>query len=139
MSTQLYAQVGIVNANKRNVPDSFGPVPMRSALLGLFRAISLTIVRKVKDGMDWKEVPSDYIAQGVVQQLGDEALEILPEGQRSWQWKMIHCTPDLVLRTDDHIIYRGVRYDVMERRDFADYGYVKYMIVNKYTDANRAP
>ncbi len=134
---QTFSQVGIVNANTRTVQDSFSPVSMRSALMGYFRPLALTIISKKKVGMDWVDVARDFIAQGVVQQLGDEELKILPEGERSWKWKMIHCTPDLVLRTDDNIVYRGLRYDVMDRRDFEDYGYVKYMIVNKYTDASR--
>jgi hypothetical protein len=73
---------------------------------------------------------------GVVQNLDSKQLQVKPEAQRSWSWKMIHCLPDLVLDVDEKIEYEGETYRVMNIRDFKEYGYLEYHIVRDFDNGN---
>jgi hypothetical protein len=77
--------------------------------------------------------------RGVRQPLSPQQLAIKPEGQRAWKWQMIHAEPSLQLKNDDVIYYNGVRYRVMNRSDYTEYGYMYYEIVQDYATATMPP
>lgn len=67
-----------------------------------------------------------------VKQPMDEQLAIQMEGERSWKWYRIHATPDLILVTDDRIVFDCLIYRVMGKRDYKEYGYVEYDVIEDY-------
>lgn len=72
--------------------------------------------------------------QAVCQPFSPEQLEVKTEGQRSWKWSTLHCIPDLVLNTNDRIIFDNIHYKVMQKLDYTRYGYLEYHIVEDFTD-----
>lgn len=70
---------------------------------------------------------------GVIQPLGARALELKPEGQRSWQWLQIHSKSRATnLIPGDKIGYNGDLYKVMERYDYDLNGFVEFHCVRDY-------
>jgi hypothetical protein len=59
-----------------------------------------------------------------------QALYMRPIGERAWKWETIFASPSLDLEVGDEIIFGEgeTRYRVMERRDFAEYGYREFDI-----------
>ena len=69
---------------------------------------------------------------GVRAPLKPQELAIKPEGQRAWHWEKIHAHPNLALSVDDIIVFGELRYRVMGKSDYAEYGYIEYEICEGY-------
>jgi len=123
----------IFNANSQNLTDVNTGLPqMGSTLEGWFQNIVVGIITKTMVNNRVVETTVNTDTKGVVQPFSDEQLAILPEGQRSWPWYMIHCQPSLSLRTDDTITIKGDRYRVMGRGNYDAYGFAQYNLVKDY-------
>lgn len=99
--------------------------------------LTFGVVRKQMVGFDVKETMKMVNFTGVVTPFGGRKLELLPEGQRYWNWLSVyeqcfHGRSCLLLRPDDTVMYRGKQYRVMTQQDYADYGYVYYELVEDY-------
>lgn len=106
---------------------------MSNTITGWFLNITLEVVERVMDGADFIEKTTQIInTKGVVQPLSDEQLKIMPEGTRSWEWLMLHCLPNVDLKTNQFIKYDGVKYKIMGRKDYNKYGYIQYNLLEAY-------
>ena len=122
--------------NARNIPLSqqTGTLPsMRDAMANWFQPLKFTQV--IKSIVNYKNVETLKVKcfNGVIQPMKAQELMMRPDGQRAWIWKTVHAYPDLVLVPDDIIIIQGVKYRVMDKTDYTEYGYVVYNIVQNYT------
>ena len=108
---------------------------MRGSLRGWGRPLVISLIRKALVNYEVSEGNTEKIqTTGVLQPLSSEKLELKPEGERSWIWKLLHCTSP-TMQTDDVAIIFGVRYRVMTKTSFADFGYVKYELVEDHRAA----
>lgn len=121
--------------NAKDIPITSNNVAlpnMSETLSGWFTTI--TFIRLTKTTVNHQtvivEIPDSFI--GVVQNLNARQLEMKPEGQRAWSWKMIHCLPSLILKPDEIIKYDSVNYRVMQQADWKEYGYIEYQLVRDY-------
>jgi hypothetical protein len=125
----------IPSASRWSVSEAIAPGPqMGDVLAGWFKRLDL--IRVVKKTVDYKTVETllPVTTFGVIVALGAADLERKPEGQRTWTWKRLHCTPELILKTDDAIQYKGVRYRVESVGNYDDNGFVFYDVVIDYED-----
>lgn len=126
--------MSLVNAKDTLLTDNPGTLPnMQQTLLNWFQVVTFTLISKsiVDHLLVESETPSSFL--GVRQPMKPQMVAMKPEGQRSWKWETIHAHPDLVLKTDDVMVFFGIRYRVMEKLDWKEYGYVEYHIVQDYT------
>lgn len=80
-----------------------------------------------------QEVPIEF--QGTIQPLSARAIELKPEGQRSFTWLQIHCFfPDTPLIPGDRFSWNGSNYKIMELKDYTLNGYLEYHAVRDYQD-----
>lgn len=129
--------VSIVNAKDKSLTDNPSNLPnVSDALLQLFQPIKFTKVTKSLLNYSVTEVETSYDMMGVRQPLSAQKLAMKPEGQRQWQWEMIHAFPDLILIPDEIIVFNTVRYRVMEKFDWKEYGYVEYHIQRSFLPPN---
>lgn len=113
---------------------AFSTLPyVGDTLLDYFQPMTFEIVTKTVLGFQLVETKSVTSFSGVLQPFTSQQLLIKPEGQRAWIWYMLHCDPSLALNPDDVIIYQGVQFRVMQKRDYTGYGYIEYDVVNDYT------
>lgn len=86
--------------------------------------------------VDYEKVNTiEYIdTNGVVQPYKPEPLEIQQAGVRSWSWLMIHCLPDLQVYNNEYIIYNDVRYKILQRNNYNEYGYIEYIACEAFED-----
>lgn len=132
-------QPAIFNARSLSIGQTAGPMPnMRSTLAGWVRDLDLTIVTKETVDFEIVETEKPLPGRGVWQPLSQSRLAIKPEGERSWEWIMIHATTDLNLRTDDVIKRRGRPYRVMADMGWDDNGFRFYEVVNDYRSTAQA-
>ena len=124
----------IFNASQRPLSESATTLPtMAATIKGWFRPITLGRVTQAIKDRETVEVIRDQKTRGVMQPFRPQQLVLKPEGERQWKWFMLHAETDLILATNDTVVYRGTRYTVMEKTDYSEYGYVQYDLVDAYT------
>jgi hypothetical protein len=132
----MIAQVGVSSANKMSVTDAALSLPtVRTTITSWFRPIVLGKITKSIVDFEIREAIKELRCMGVIQPFAPAQLRLKPEGQRSWQWKMLHTTPDVHLENDERFKIKGIPYRVMSHQDYSDYGYRAYELVEDYTKA----
>lgn len=92
------------------------------------------IVQNVVEG-DLQTIQTTINFKGVWQPLSAEQLNLLPEGQRSWENVWIHCkASQLNLETASKVIFNGKRYKITQKKDYGLNGYVEYMLIRDYEE-----
>lgn len=124
----------IVSAGKRKLSQSNLP-NMSQTIISWFQPI--TFVKLARTVVDYEQVitETNINTKGVVQPYKPEPLEIQQYGTQSWIWQDMHCLPDVTLNTDEIIIYQNVRYKVLYKKDYTEYGYVEYMLCETFEGA----
>jgi len=123
----------IKNAKDKNL-SGYSHLPnMSSTIVGWFLPIRIGIVTRTVVDFEQVETVQWIDTQGVVQQYKTEDLEITKSGDRSWDMLQIHCLPDLQLENDNLIIYKDIRYKVMNNNNYSDYGYMEYICVETFS------
>lgn len=127
----------IKNAASRSLKDSFNTLPDVSDVLpDWFQHLTFQLVTKVQQDYETVEVLTTIRTEGVRQPMSAQQLDLKPEGQRAWKWETIHCLPDVKLKVDDIIIFDGVKYRVMQKWNWAEYGYLEYEICQAFTNSS---
>lgn len=99
--------------------------------------VPLTLVKITQNVIDGDLVTTEKQIkfQGVWQPLKDEALELKPEGQRSFEWIWIHAVASqLNLETADKVIFQNKRYKVVQKKDYGLNSFVEYQLVKDYEE-----
>jgi hypothetical protein len=130
----MISPVGIPSANTRSVSDAATALPsVQCTIVGWFRPLVLGRITKLIVEGEVRESAAELRCRGVIQPFDDRKLRIKPEGERSWNWQMLHTTPDVKLRNDEEFRIKGVPYRVMSNSDWSEYGYITYELVQDYT------
>jgi hypothetical protein len=133
----MISSVGIASANKLSVSDAANPLPsMRETITGWFRPLVLVRVTKTETDFEVSESRKELKCMGAIQPFGPRELKIKSEGERSWNWNLLHTTPDVALKNDEEFMIKGKRYRVMSQKDWSEYGYIAYELVQDYVAAN---
>ena len=109
------------------------------ALLGWFQAMTFYLITKSITDFDLTETKTTVTTKGVRQPFSAQQLALKPEGQRAWKWETLHCLPDVKLNPDDIVVFNAVKYRVMEKLDYSEYGYLEYHIIQDYTEPTPEP
>lgn len=128
-------------ANGCNVPVNVqtGTIPnMGGALLDYMQQMTFTRITKSIVAFREVETSENINFWGVVQPLSGRQLEMKPEGQRKWNWISVHAQNDannavIDLAPDEIIIYLGIQYRVMSAKDYSNFSYSYYELVEDYT------
>jgi len=125
----------MISNGKNNKIGSLGKLPnMANTIKSWFLPI---IFGKVsREIVDYEEVISitEIKTQGVVQPAKTEDIELQVEGVRNWEWLEIHCLPNFDVGINDFIFYSGMKYKVMKKENFKQYGYIRYLICEAYNE-----
>lgn len=121
--------------NAKNIPlgqTSAGLPNVNAAITGWFQPMTFERVCKTQVDGYTQEINTVIHTRGCRQPLSPYDLSIKQEGERSWNWEMMHCLPEVVLKTDDIIKFQGVPYRVMKIFNWAQYGYMQYEIAQDF-------
>lgn len=120
----------IVSAKNLPLLQTPGSLPnMSGTLTDWFQP--LVFSRVTKEIIDYRvvETLTEVQAMGVRQPLSAQELQVKPESQRAWKWEQIHAWPDTPLQVDEIIAFNGIKYRVMEKWDWTEYGYLQFHIL----------
>lgn len=124
----------LTNAADKTLDQTAGTVPnVSGAVAGWFQLCRFEQIVKTVVNFVLVETTIPLLFQGVIQPYTPQQLRILPEGQRLWKWYKVHAWPVLALVPDDIIVdQKGIRYRVMDKNDYSQYGFLEYSIVEDY-------
>ena len=81
------------------------------------------------DGLVFNSVIQDTI-QATVQPLSATQLQMKPQGERSWDWQMVHIEGQTqTLNTGDFIIHNDIKYRITAIMPYYAYNYCEYHAV----------
>lgn len=127
----------IINAADTLLTASPGTLPnVSGALLDWLQPMTFKVITKTVQRGDIIETATVYAGMGVRQPMKPQMLRMKPEGQRKWKWETFHTLPGTVLIPDDVIDFAGVRFRIMEKLDWTEYGYLEYHLVQDYLPEN---
>ena len=117
--------------------NTTGRPNMAQTIQGWFQPVEFEVITRSLaddgDGVDWvSETVTLIKTQGVVRPPSDKDLKILPEGTWAWEWLQIHCLPNVELNTNQFVIYKEKRYKVMAKKDWTEYGYIRYTLLEAF-------
>ena len=122
----------LVPINPNQYPNS-GTLPqVGDTLLDYFQVIQFSVVQKSVVDFQVQENVTTISFMGVWQPFGAQKLKMKPEGQRKWKWFQLHSDPSLSLFPDDIVTFNSVQYRVMDRLDYALYGYMEYHLISDF-------
>lgn len=90
---------------------------------------NITFIRITQNNVDGDiiDVDQSFSLMATVQPLQPEAIQLKPEGQRSFEWLQIHARRGSpVLVTNDRFEYNGVRFKIMADNNYNSYNYCEY-------------
>lgn len=116
----------IVNGNKSFIGS--GLPNMSNTIVGWFQNVQFGIVTKTIVDYEQVETITKVNTKGVVQPATFETLELLSEGDRTWDVQEIHCLPDLQLKNGEFLYWNDTKYKVLKRENFKPYGYMHYIV-----------
>lgn len=122
--------------NAKDIPINVdtGTLPnVGGALLDWFQPT--VFMRVVKETINFEEVETGVPVnfRGVIQPYTERQLLLKPEGQRAWSWLWCHSDPSLSLNVDEVVTYLGIQTRVMSRKNYTNYGYIEYELVQDWT------
>lgn len=130
----------IKNGKDTPINQNVGSVPnVGGALLDWFQPMTFGVVSKTVVNAQVVEEMAEVAFRGVWQPFTERKLMLKPEGQRAWSWYWVHADPSLNLEVDNVVVYIGVQYRVMAKKDYSLYGYVEYELVQDFTGAGPTP
>jgi hypothetical protein len=123
---------GITNASGGRV----GPFPYMGGVLPGWQ--NLMTLKKVTDTIvDFENVKTteDFRFEGVFQPMPPREIALKMEGQRDWKWWSLWTKLGIEIFNGDIIEdFKGLRFRVMKKTDWAQGGYIKFDLVEKYIE-----
>lgn len=126
----------LINANSLTFPQNVGGLPdVSAAVMMLLQPVTVDLV--IQQMLNGYYAPIKNLSmqtQASIQPLPQE-LAIKMEGERNWRWSLIHILPNIVLNNNDLITLFGIQYKVMKKENWAQYGYIDYIVVENFVNA----
>lgn len=92
----------------------------------------VVIVAKKQEDYLTKESRSTVKTRGAFMPMKTQQVVMKVEGERAWRWFSLFCSPTLELGTDDVVLIENVKCRVMGKKDFSQYGYFEYELIEDY-------
>jgi hypothetical protein len=125
----------IIDAKNRPFAQMNLSIPnISGALDNWFQQLKMSVVTKTIINMIVTEVLTEQTIMAVRQPLSARQLYIKPEGQRGWNWETLHVKGENTnFQLDSVVVFNGIRYRVMQKNEWQEYGYVEYHITQDFT------
>lgn len=125
--------MGIKNGKDINLSQTSGTLPdVSGAMQNWFQSMTFTTITKTLVNFSVVETSASITVPAVIQPYTIQQLQIRPEGERAFRWFTLHSDSALQLNVDDVVVYQTRKFRVMERGEYASYGYMEYHIIEDY-------
>lgn len=122
----------IINGKDKTLSQTNNLPNMSETIKSWFQTLTFKKIIKSVVNFQAVETTTTVITKGVRQPFTAQQLKVKPEGQRAWRWETLHCLADVVLNPDEIVEFNSIRYRVIEKKDYTEYGYIEYEIVQDF-------
>lgn len=116
-----------------------GPSVAQTILGGFKPMIIAVVTEKIVDEGDRAgevdQAEHEVRTAGSLQPGDPQKLDVKAEGQRNWENWILYVLTALDVENDTVIKIAGTPYRVMTRKDFSDFGYIRYDLLQDFADA----
>lgn len=125
----------IKNAKDKPLNEQSASLPNLGGVLSTWsQKITIQKLEKtVVNGFAVEQYTKELSFIGVFQPYGDQSLDITPERQTTLRPSQLHSTTDLDLQLSDIVFVKGTQYRVINKGQYADYGYFSYSLIEDYS------
>jgi len=124
--------VKLEKANTRTLSQSSASLPsVENAILHLLQPTRIGKVHTVLAKGYSRDNIITYDTMASRQPMAEQ-LALSKMGDRSWRWHVIHVSSNVIFQTGDIIIINKIQYRIMEKTDWAEYGYIEYHAVEGF-------
>lgn len=110
-----------------------GMPQMSAAFAGWKSRLTFEKITQVVENGWVSEIRTPVTVMGVWQPQSPEDIKLKPEGQWSWSWFQLHIEGiDNSFQTNDRLLFRGVQYKVMEKRDYTLNNYIQLGLIEDF-------
>lgn len=128
----------LINAKNLKLQNNVGGLPdVSRAVMELLQPVTVDVVTQQLINGYYQPISTAIATQASIQPMKQE-LAIKMEGERNWQWSMIHILPNVDLQNNDFITLFGICYKVMARENWFQFGYIMYHVVEAFQNAPTA-
>lgn len=117
-----------------NTDYGAGLPQLSDVVAGWSRPITVKLLSQEMFDGDVVKTETLIDAMGVIQPFTAAQLLLKPEGERTWDWQALHVLPPFDAKLGDRVEIFGTRYRIMSRKDYMLYGYLKYELVEDFTN-----
>lgn len=122
----------ISSAGKTNLNQQTGSLPdVSQSLKNWFQPMTLVLLKKEFISYRIESTETRIETKGVIQPIGED-LKIMETGERSFPLYKLHIEPDVLMNVGDRVIYLDIKYKVLSRRDYRQYGFLEYDLVEDF-------
>jgi len=121
--------------NAKNVPidEKTGTIPdVSGAMTDYYQPMVFNRITKSLEAFQAVETAEVVAFRGFMPPFSNRQLLLKPEGQRAWNWYQLFAEPVLELEVDDIVVYQGEQTRVMAKKNFKNFGYVYYELVQDW-------
>ena len=111
---------------------------VQDTVSGWFQPMTIGVVSAIpqSDGKVKNSVKA-FNTAGIIIPGDDEKLVVLKEGERSWVSSTLYTQKAFNVPTDTILIVAGMQFRVMKQKDYSSYGYVRYSLLQDFTNAQQ--
>lgn len=121
-----------MNAKNLQLPNNVGNLPdVSAAVMELLQPVTVEVIIQQMINGYYEPISKMIATQATIQPMKQE-LAIKMEGERNWRWSMIHILPNVDLQNNDFITLFGIKYKIMGRENWFQYGYIMYHVVEAF-------
>ncbi len=125
----------LINAKDLTIPNNVGGLPdVSAAVMELLQPVTVQTVSQQMINGYYEPINKSIETQASIQPMSQE-LAIKMEGERNWSWSLIHILPNVDLQNNDFITLFNIKYKIMKRENWFQYGYIVYSVVEAFTNA----
>lgn len=126
------------NAKDLTLPNNVGGLPQVGAAVEyLLQPVTVQVVTQQLINGYYQPLKNSIDTQASIQPM-PQNLAIKMEGERNWNWSLIHILPNVDLQNNDFITLFGTTYKVMGRENWFQYGYIVYRVIESFSNAPTA-
>ena len=115
----------LISETSTTTPNLSGPVS------NWLQPLILEIVTTEIINYSTRQIKKKIETSGIIAPFTSEDLQVMPIGQREWQWFSVYLA-SLILKNNDKFIYRDKIFKVMSTIDYTSYGYASYTAIGDF-------
>ena len=124
----------IINGKDLPFGQSLAGIPdVSEAVIQYFQPVTIGIINSIQINGRTQTIIEKYIKTRGVRIANDNKVVITRTGERYFATESVYFLGEVILKIDDIFLFNKIQYRVLAIKNWSEYGYNKYSVVQDYT------